>query len=196
METYFALTAILSGALLSGCATGKNGTVLDTVGPLLPQPTAAIATNGTLLVYSANEVNADFNDRDLNRPEHSDYKIFTSDGNLLQKVHNNSGTILQDAVPVELSPGKYNVVARANGYGYVTIPVTSVARQNTTLHLKGGGSWPNESAFNQTNAVRLPDGQIVDWKHSTASFSHGYCNECATKILEESGWIGCPKSSE
>jgi len=32
------------------------------------------------------------------------------------------------------------------------------------LHLEGGSSWPNESAFNQTNAVRLPDGQIIGWK--------------------------------
>jgi hypothetical protein len=39
-----------------------------------------------------------------------------------------------------------------------------VAQQNTILHLEGGGSWPDESAFNQTNAVRLPDGLIVGWK--------------------------------
>jgi hypothetical protein len=121
-------------------------------------------TNGTLVVYSAFRRNADFNALDPNRPEYSDYKIFDTDGKLLQRVHNNSGTILQDAVPVELSPGKYNVVARANGYGYVTIPVMIVAQQDTILHLEGGGFWPNESAFNQTNAVRLPDGQIVGWK--------------------------------
>jgi hypothetical protein len=164
MKTYFTLTAILAAALLSGCATGKSGLALDTVGPPLPQPTAAISTNGTLVVYSAYEVNADFNVRDPNRPEYSDYKILTADGKLLQKVHNNSGTILQDAVPVALPPGKYNVVARANGYGYVTVPIMIVPQQNTILHLEGGSSWPDESAFNQTNAVRLPDGLIVGWK--------------------------------
>jgi hypothetical protein len=164
MKTFFTLIAIAAGALLSGCATGKNGLALDTVGPPLPQPTATISNNGTLVVYSAYEVNADFNARDPNRPEYSDYKILTTDGKLLQRVHNNSGTILQDAVPVALPPGKYNVVARANGYGYVTVPVMIVAQQNTILHLEGGGSWPDESAFNQTNAVRLPDGLIVGWK--------------------------------
>jgi hypothetical protein len=166
MKTYFTLTAILAVALLSGCATGKNGLALDTVGPPPFPPAAASSTltTGTLVVYSAFRRNADFNALDPNRPEYSDYKIFTSDGNLLQKVHNNSGTVLQDAVAVELPPGKYNVVARANGYGYVTIPVLIVARQKTILHLEGGGSWPDESAFNQTNAVRLPDGQIVGWK--------------------------------
>jgi hypothetical protein len=165
MKTYFTSTAILAVALLSGCATGKNGLVLDTVGPpFQPAASNSTLTNGTLVVYSAFRRNADFNALDPNRPEYSDYKIFDTDGKLLQRVHNNSGTILQDAVPVELSPGKYNVVARANGYGYVTIPVMIVAQQDTILHLEGGGFWPNESAFNQTNAVRLPDGQIVGWK--------------------------------
>jgi hypothetical protein len=167
MKAFFTLIVIAAGTLLSGCATGKNGLALDTVGPPLPQPTAASSTNGTLLVYSAYEVNADFNARDPNRPEYSDYKILTSDGKLLQRVHNNSGTILQDAVTVELSPGKYNVIARANGYGYVTVPVMIVTQQNTILHLEGGGFWPDESTFNQTNAVRLPDGQIIGWKVAT-----------------------------
>jgi len=35
-----------------------------------------------LVVYSAYEVNADFNARDPRRPEYSDYRIFTADGNL------------------------------------------------------------------------------------------------------------------
>jgi hypothetical protein len=83
---------------------------------------------------------------------------------LLQKVHNNSGTILQDAVPVELPPGEYKVIALANGYGFVTVPVRIEPHQNTILHLEGGGFWPDESVFNQTNAVRLPDGLIIGWK--------------------------------
>jgi hypothetical protein len=158
------LIVITAGILLSGCATGKNGTVLDTVGPPLSQPAAANSTNGTLVVYSAYEVNADFNSRDPNRPEYSDYRILTNDGKLLQRVHKDSGTALQDPVAVGLPPGKYRVSARANGYGYVTVPVIIETQPSTILHLEGGGSWPNESAFNQTNAVRLPDGQIIGWK--------------------------------
>jgi hypothetical protein len=166
MKTSLTLIAIAAGALLSGCATGKNGLALDTVGPppFSPAATGSTLTGGTLVVYSAFKRNADFNALDPNRPEYSDYKILTTDGKLLQRVHNNSGTILQDVVPVALPPGKYNVVARANGYGYVTVPIMIVAQQNTILHLEGGGSWPDESAFNQTNAVRLPDGLIVGWK--------------------------------
>ena len=127
-----------------------------------------ISTNGTLVVYSAFKRNADFGSRDPNSPEYSDYKIFTTDGKLLKKVHNNSGTILQDAVPVELSTGKYHVMAHANGYGrYVVVPIVIAAGQTTILHLEGGGFWPNESVFNQTNAVRLPDGVVIGWKAAT-----------------------------
>jgi hypothetical protein len=164
MKVFFTLIVMIAGVFLAGCATEKSGPVLDTVGPPMSQSPAVGSTNGTLVVYSAYEINADFNARDPNRPEYSDYTIFTTDGKLLRKVHNNSGTILQDAVPVELPPGEYKVIALANGYGFVTVPVRIEPHQNTILHLEGGGFWPDESVFNQTNAVRLPDGLIIGWK--------------------------------
>jgi hypothetical protein len=164
MKTSFALMLILAIAILSGCVTGKNGLVLDLVGPSPDQPATANSTNGTLLVYSAYDVNADFAGRNRRSPEYSDYKILTTDGNLLQIVHNNSGTILQDPLAVELPPGKYRVVAHSNGYGYVTVPIVIMSRQITIMHLEGDGFWPDESAFNKTNAVRLPGGVIVGWK--------------------------------
>jgi hypothetical protein len=37
-------------------------------------------------------------------------------------------------------------------------------RQYTVVHLEGDGFWPDESVFNKTNAVRLPDGVIIGWK--------------------------------
>jgi hypothetical protein len=164
MKPLFILLLVTASAALSGCATGSNGPVLDTVGPPLSSVKVAESTNGTLTVYSAYEANADFNARDPNRPEYSDYKICRPDGMLLQRVHNNCGTLLQDPVAVALPPGKYQVIARANGYGPVTIPVLVAARQNTVLHLEGGALWPDESIFNQTNAVRLPDGLVIGWK--------------------------------
>jgi hypothetical protein len=162
-KIFFTFIVTAAGALLSGCATG-NGFALGTVGPSLPQPSAANSTDGILMVYSAYEVNADFNSREPDLPEYSDYKILTAGGKPLQRVHNDSGTILQDPVSVQLPPGKYQVIARANGYGTVTVPVLIETQQSTVLHLEGGGFWPDESAFNQTNAVRLPDGLIIGWK--------------------------------
>jgi uncharacterized lipoprotein YajG len=164
MKTVFILMSAVAGALLSGCATGKNSLVLDTVGPAPTQLRTANSINGTLVVYSAYDINADFVGRDRRSPEYSDYKIFTANGKMLEKVHNNSGTILQDPLAVELPPGKYRVVAHSNGYGYVTVPIVIASRQYTIVHLEGDGFWPDESAFNKTNAVRLPDGVIVGWK--------------------------------
>ena len=164
MKAFLTFKIVAAGVLLAGCATGKSGITLDAVGPFPGQPAAVSSANGTLVVYSAYQVNADFNSRDPYRPEYSDYKIFTTDGKLLQRVHNNSGTILQDPGSVELPTGKYRVIARANGYGYVTVPVIVEAQQSTILHLEGGGSWSDKSALGHTDAVRLPDGQVVGWR--------------------------------
>lgn len=168
MKTLSRMLTLATGLMvLPGCVTNSRYTV-ETVGPM---PSAALmtdSTNGTLLVYSAYKRNADFNSIDPNRPEHSDYKILNGDGLLLLRIHNVTATAFQDAVTVELAPGKYQVVARANGYGYLTIPVMVEARQSTVLHLEGGAPWPNESAFNQDNAVRLPDGEIIGWKFAPA----------------------------
>jgi hypothetical protein len=164
MKTVFTLMSAVTGVLLSGCVTGKNSLVLDTVGPAPTQSWVANSTTGMLVVYSAYDINADFAGRDRRSQEYSDYKIFTTDGKMLQKVHNNSGTILQDPLAVNLPPGKYRVVANSNGYGYVTVPIVITPRQYTVVHLEGDGFWPDESVFNKTNAVRLPDGVIIGWK--------------------------------
>jgi len=165
------ITLIAAGALLTGCATGQSGITLDTVGPVPARLTTARSGNGVLVVYSAYKVNADFNRPDPYRPEYSDYKICTATGKLLQYVHNNSGTILQDPASVELPPGEYRVKARANGYGIVVVPVVVERRQTTVVHLEGGGAWPDGSVFNQANAVRLPDGQVAGWRAAGEHFS-------------------------
>jgi len=158
---------VAAGVLLAGCASG--GLALDTVGPIPAQTAAPNTAAGTLMVYSAYEVDADFNDRDPYRPEYSDYKIYTAAGKLLERVHNDSGTIVQNPASVALPTGKYRVVTRVNGYGNVTVPILIKANQTTVLHLEGGSAWPDKSVFNQTNAVRLPDGRIVGWRASSNS---------------------------
>jgi len=153
---------VIASAFLTGCVSANNGLVLSAVGPIPSSMNNVHSTTGTLVVYSAYEVNADFNSRDPERPEYSDYRIYSNDGKLLQKVHNDSGTIFQDPRGVTLPVGNYRVLARANGLGYVTIPVSIGAQQMTTVRLSG--NWSASYQFNETNAVRLPDGQIVGYR--------------------------------
>jgi hypothetical protein len=166
MKVFLTLLTMMTGAFLCGCVTGHNRLVLDPVGPdpSLSQVAQVASNHGWLVVYSAYRRNADFNSRDAYRPESSDYKIYSSTGQLQQRIHNNSGNSLQSVVPVALPAGEYKVKARANGYGYVIVPVIILPNQTTVLHLEGDGDWPNPSVFNQTNAVRLPDGLVVGWK--------------------------------
>jgi hypothetical protein len=165
---FYAAMIIIGGALLMGCAGMKNDLVLDTAGPMPGQVAPVGSGPGNLIVYSAGKVNADFNSRDPNRREYSDYKILDSNKKLMRHVHNVTEDIFQGAVSVELPPGKYYVVARSNGYGVVTVPVIIASAQQTILHLDGENAWPNESSFNQNNAVRLPDGEVVGWKYASS----------------------------
>jgi hypothetical protein len=167
MKNIFMMCAVAASIVLSGCATNQPGPALATVGPVPLASPVTGSGNGTLLVFSAFKRNADFNTSDPNREEHSDYKILNADGTLLRRVHNVTKTVFEDAVPVSLPPGKYQVVARANAYGYLTIPVRIEPQQTTVLHLEGGGFWSDESLFNATNSVRLPDSEIIGWKSTS-----------------------------
>jgi hypothetical protein len=164
MKKISSVFALMTGLILSGCATDKTNLTLETVGPAPTATPRANQATGTLIVYSAIKRNADFDTSNPYRPEHSDYQILNADHSPLRRIHNVSTTVSEDVVPVELSPGKYVIEARANGYGYLDVPVMIVAGEDTVLHLEGAGFWPNESGFNATNSVRLPDGQIVGWK--------------------------------
>ncbi len=165
IKSNFCMMAV--GILLTGCATGKSGIVLDPVGPPAVQPVAIHSDKGTLMVFSAFEVNADFNSSDPYHNEYSNYRIYSKDGKLLQFVKNDTGNNFGSPAEVSLEPGEYRVVAHANGYGTVTVPVVIAANRETTIHLEGGYAWPNESEFDKSNAVRLPGGEIVGWKAAT-----------------------------
>jgi len=133
---------ILAGAaaviLLAGCATSNHGIVLDAVGPVPGQSPAPGSTSGTLVVYSAYEVNADFNCRDPCRHEYSNYEIVAAAGDFRRRVQNDSGTIFQRPRRVALPAGDYRVMAQANGYGLVTVPVIIAAGRDTVVHLESG----------------------------------------------------------
>jgi hypothetical protein len=158
-----------AGALMMGCAGMTGGLTLDTVGPDPGQAAVANSGNGTLAVFSAYKVNADFNATDPNAREHSDYQILDMNGNSLQWIRNAAGGVTMQPVQVDLPAGKYQIKARSNGYGTVTIPVVIVAGEKTVLHLDDTANWPGKPAASQSDAVRLPDGEIVGWKAGATS---------------------------
>ena len=136
--------------LLSGCATHDQSAALNN----------GNGADGMLMVYSAYAVNADFNRRDTERPEYSGYNIYQADGRLWQFIRNSSDTIMQEPQRVELPSGDYRIVARVNGHGLETIPVTIESRRKTVLYLNGKPL----PADNQAAAVHAIDGQIVGWQ--------------------------------
>jgi hypothetical protein len=162
MKSLIASAFLMTAGLLSGCACARGGLVLAPVGPASFQP-ATESSNGTLVVFSAYDPNADFNSLP-SRLRYTDYKVFSAEGRLLQSVQNDNGTGLGGAREVSLPAGSYRVVARANAYGKVTVPVVIVARQTTTVHLEGGGAWGTGAPVAQGNPVCLPDGRIVGWR--------------------------------
>jgi hypothetical protein len=109
-------------------------------------------------------VNADFNSRDPYREEYSNYRIYSQHGKLLRRVQNDNGSNFGSPAEVSLAPGKYRVVARANGFGTVTVPVVISRDRVTTVHLEGGPSVDSAYDDNQNDTVRLPDGDIVGWR--------------------------------
>jgi hypothetical protein len=165
MKLLIAASVLVAAALLGGCVSQQHRLVLDPIGPPIPQ-SAGPSSAGTLMVFSAFDPHAHFNDLPYLR-HYTDYKITSEDGKFVQTVHNDSGTILEEPKRVELPAGAYAVVARANGYGVVTVPVIIRANQVTTVHLEGSPSWQNRSEISRSNPVRLPDGEIAGWRADT-----------------------------
>ncbi len=157
-----ACAAGLISSLLVGCASTKP-VVLDAIGPA-PSATESQGTHGSLVVFSAFDPTADLN-RSPYRRRYTDYQVRSAEGeHLIQLVNNNRETLLNSPPAVELPVGSYRVVARANGYGPVTVPVVIKAGQITTVHLEGSVWWPRSSPIFQSDPVRLPKGEIVGWR--------------------------------
>ena len=165
MKLLLAASVVAGGALLSGCASYRAELVLDPVGPP-PAASPGAGSIGTLVVYSAFEQGAEFNSAYYRR-QYTDYKILSANGKLLQPVHNDSGTLAEAPNRVQLPAGTYRIIARANGYGEVIVPVVIRASQVTRVHLEGSAAWPNGQELTKSNPVRLPDGEIAGWRAST-----------------------------
>ena len=162
MKPLISASFLVVASVVAGCVSQPHGLVLDPIGPPDSQSASAGST-GTLVVFSAFEPHAHFNDLPYLH-HYTDYKITCQDGKLVQTVRNDTGTLAERPKRVQLPVGAYRVATRANGYGVVTVPVIIRANQVTTVHLEGDSTWQNRSHLSQSNPVRLPDGAIADWR--------------------------------
>jgi hypothetical protein len=166
MKAFPVHSGLLVAVLICGCASFHRALVLGPVGPS-PQPSSGSGQEGFLQVFSAFDPTPGFS----GSPYHyyyTDYRVLSNDGSqLIKQVHNNSGKLLEGPKRVELPAGAYRVLARANGYGVVTVAVVIRPGQVTAVHLEGGTWWPASSPIFQSNPVRLPHGQIVGWRAPT-----------------------------
>jgi hypothetical protein len=161
MRSVYLAALALSLASMAGCAPTEHDLVLAPVGPP-PLTQAPAASTGSLLVFTAFDAFPHFN----SQPEdlfYSDYQLCSADGKLLRKVRNNPSPSVPGPVGVDLPPGEYRVVAHANGYGRVAVPVVIRPHQVTTVHLEGGTSPAKQPPAGEASLVRLPDGQVVGW---------------------------------
>jgi len=168
----------------AGCASAGQATRLEPVGPdpalIAPHPKTG---NGFLQVYSARErvpidVNAEeyFKNGDYGRndalyhPAHTGYVIYGSDGHRMQTVSNGTDMNRADLATVELSPGVYQVQAKAeDGDATLTVMVPVVIEPGLTTVVHLDGKW-RPACFPKPDerVVYLPNGQAVGW-HSPAA---------------------------
>src|SRR5215472_2974815 len=99
MKPYHAFVLLSGIFFLQGCAS-ENGLVLDAVGPA-PNENRDSGSNGVLMVYSAFDQHAHFTGSPYRR-YHTDYKIYSEDGKILQVIHNDVRGVTEDPKPVEL----------------------------------------------------------------------------------------------
>ena len=146
------VAGLLAAFVLAGCSTTPQVAILAPVGPDSPAPTGS-ERQGILQVYSARvPANTDVNfetffanddfggNRFPNEPAHTDYTIYTPDGQVFERVRNARN--LDDPKPalVTLPEGKYNIVVRAKdanpGTVRVLVPVTIQAGRTTHVDLE------------------------------------------------------------
>lgn len=148
---------------LTGCVSERDHLVLAQVGPVRASVPDK-SSEGFLKVYSAYDAGAHFYSRNYDGREFSDYSIFDATGQLIRKVQNSTDSILEAPATISLPPGQYKVIARANGYGNVTVPVVIKRDQQTVLHLEGGGTASEFAGTAPNETVCLPDGRIVGYR--------------------------------
>jgi hypothetical protein len=92
----------------------------------------------------------------------SRYTIRTEDGNFSKEIVNHLDTFDEGPIRVSLTPGSYQLTARATDYGSVLVPVVIKEGNITYVHLDGA---PHDDGIvvDGTDVIKLPSGKVVGW---------------------------------
>ena len=178
---------------LAGCASAPRVVVAEPVGPA-PTVAAKVTGDGSLAIYSARtqasvDVNAaewrynnDFGKNEfLYEPAHTDYTIYTQNGEVFKHVHNARDPNDQAPTLVTLPAGSYKVEAEAlscdSSRVNVLMPVVIKSGQATIAHLEG--DWNPPGQYNDTEFATLPCGRIIGWRAPETGFASAQPNSQA-----------------
>ncbi len=158
MKNPIPLMSLVGTTFLSACAFHDLPIAIQPVGPS-PSSSSGFSARGTLVVYSGWSV---FNNYDT--INHSGYTVYSGAGKLVKWVPNYLEGNISSEPPsqVSLPAGSYMVRAISEDYGRVTVPVVIKGGKTTFVYLDNA-SQPPYLQRNQTNVVKLPDGQVVGW---------------------------------
>jgi hypothetical protein len=156
LNSVFVLAAACATA---GCASQRGLTVTGTVGP---GGRTGLRLGG-LEVYTATERHRD-GDNTYYYP-HSAYVICDTHGVRVKSVVNHIGVMDETPTFVSLPQGHYIVVAQADRYGQVRIPVVVRPGGATVVHLDRG--WQPPPDAEATDIVRMPDGEPIGWSSAS-----------------------------
>lgn len=152
----------LAGAFsLIGCASPQTLTVNEPVGP----GKSETGKVGALQVFTVTERHQD-GDNTYYYP-HTSYLVYNEQGKKVRFVPNHVGTMDEKPSLVLLPSGEYIVVAEAEGYGRVRIPVVVKPSRTTVLHLERG--WEPPAYAKSSELARMPDGQAIGWRSAAAA---------------------------
>ena len=157
-NTIVFVTVMLATA---GCSSLSHFAVAEPVGP----GKSAVARSGTLQVYTATEEHVE-GDNTYYYP-HTGYLVYTQTGQEVKSVINHAGVTGEIPSLTHLTPGSYVVVAEADGYGRVRIPVVVKENRATVVHLARG--WKAPKNAQESDLVRMPDGQPIGWRSETGN---------------------------
>ena len=152
------LTAMFSAV---GCSSTHHLAVTEPVGPGISE----VARSGALQVYTATRSRS-VGDNTYYYP-HKGYLVYNEAGQRVKYVRNHLGITDETPSLANLAPGSYVVVAEAEGYGQVRIPVVVKANRTTVVHLERGWKAPEDAQA--SDLVQMPDGQPIGWRSETVN---------------------------